>query len=263
MQTYEDMLTEYNGNHKQLIEMKKDYTRTLVSVEERIQDGVKQVDQAVEQRNQELARFSKVVKATAALAIVLTLLIMGLAGHIMLETTKSLASISEKIRSTTDHAHSTSEHLQKTATTVSQSATNQASAVAESVATLSEIEAMVSQSVQHAKNSADQAKISHSLATEGQQVMVQLRQSMKSIESSIGTISDEAKTNTERMSSIVRIFDLINQKTAVINDIVFHTKLLSFSTCRGTWSGLCRGCRRGRESRQNERNRGQGNSFPD
>jgi methyl-accepting chemotaxis protein len=83
--------------------------------------------------------------------------------------------------------------------------------------------------VQHAQTSADQARLSHSIATEGQQVMGLLRKSMKGIEDSMSTISDEAKANTERMNSIVRIFEQISEKTAMINDIVFQTKLLSFN----------------------------------
>jgi methyl-accepting chemotaxis protein len=170
-----------------------------------------------------------VIQIAAALAILFTGLIIGASGHLMLTTTRSLAVISEKIRGTTDKAHATSDHLEKAASTVSQSATDQAAAVAESVATLSEIEAMVAQSVQHARNSADQAKVSHTIATEGQEVMGELRLSMKAIESSMATISDEARSNSERMKSIVQIFDQISQKTTMINDIVFQTKLLSFN----------------------------------
>jgi methyl-accepting chemotaxis protein len=227
--TYEGLLQEYDGQNKKLEELRKEYTRILASIEERLMDGMKQVDQAVQDREKDLARFAATIRILAIFTILLALAIIAAAAHLMLATTRSLAVISTKLHSNSDQAQTASEKLEQAASTVSASTTEQAAAVAETVATLSQIEAMVAQSVQHAQTSADQAKLSHTIATEGQQVMSTLRTSMKGIESSMATISDEAKANTERMNSIVEIFQQISQKTAMINDIVFQTKLLSFN----------------------------------
>ena len=88
---------------------------------------------------------------------------------------------------------------------------------------------MVNKSVDNANSSTEKANLSHEIATEGRESVNQMRLSMQDIENSINHMSHQVGESNEQIENIVKIIGEISNKTAIINDIVFQTKLLSFN----------------------------------
>jgi methyl-accepting chemotaxis protein len=112
---------------------------------------------------------------------------------------------------------------------VSSATQEQAAAIQETATTLEEISAMVVKSVDNAKSSSEQANNSFEIATEGKRTVEQMRQSMDDIRSSNKHIAEQIEHSNREIEGIIQVIQDISEKTKVINDIVFQTKLLSFN----------------------------------
>ena len=112
---------------------------------------------------------------------------------------------------------------------LSSATTQQASSIQETVSTLEEMKSQVDLTLNNVQKSAQKAIESNAKATSGKTVVIRMVDSMKEIEAANTNIIDEISKGNERIAGIVKIINEISQKTAVINDIVFQTKLLSFN----------------------------------
>lgn len=164
------------------------------------------------------------------LGIIIAQVIMFLVLYFVLKkTTTKLGLITEKLRSVSQKNQVSSEVVQKISENVSSSTQEQASSIQETVSTLDEITSMVNTSVDSAQNSSTKADESFSIASEGQEVVKKMIFSMEEINKSNSDIMEEIHRSNNRIGEIVKVINEISQKTTVINDIVFQTKLLSFN----------------------------------
>jgi methyl-accepting chemotaxis protein len=143
--------------------------------------------------------------------------------------TKSLLIISEKVFKGSQLFKETSEDITITSDNISKRTNSSAAALQQTSASLEEISSMIKRS---ADNSDQLIKISLNSkknAASGQQSVNTMMNNMNSIISNNNNISDQIiKSNTE-MEEIISMIKEISDKTGVINDIVFQTKLLSFN----------------------------------
>lgn len=158
-------------------------------------------------------------------ALILILLIW----FVLKKSINNIGAVSTSLKEITEKTKETSESIKRISEEVSSSSVEQAASVQETVATLDEINSMVNTSVDGAQNSAHKAEESHRIANDGKGVVREMITAMEEIDSSNKTIMDEISKSNERIASIVKVIDEISQKTTVINDIVFQTKLLSFN----------------------------------
>lgn len=149
--------------------------------------------------------------------------------YVLKKTTTSLSLISEKLRSVSQKNQASSEEVKSISEEVSSSSNEQAASIQQTVTTLDEITSMVNTSVESARNSSVKADESLNIANEGKGVVIEMIRSMEEIDQSNKDIMTEIQHSNERIASIVKVINEISQKTAVINDIVFQTKLLSFN----------------------------------
>ena len=164
------------------------------------------------------------------IGIIAAQIIMGLFLYFVLRsTTNKLGFIAEKLRGVSQKNQASSEEVKTISEEVSSSTQEQAASIQETVTTLDQITQMVNTSVDSAQSSSVKAEESHSIATEGKGVVKEMIHSMEQIDKSNKDIMEEIKRSNERISSIVKVINEISQKTTVINDIVFQTKLLSFN----------------------------------
>lgn len=148
---------------------------------------------------------------------------------VLKKTTNKLGNISEKLRGVSHKNQESSVGVRLISEEVSGSTQSQASSIQETVSTLDEITSMVNTSVDSARNSSQKAEESHRIANEGKEVVKEMIFSMEEINKSNKDIMDEIQRSNERIADIVKVINEISQKTSVINDIVFQTKLLSFN----------------------------------
>jgi methyl-accepting chemotaxis protein len=152
-----------------------------------------------------------------------------LSGLTLTQVSNELQKVATRLRSSIALAVKTGHSLRETSAKSSSAATEQASAIQETVATLNEITAMVNRSVESVSTSAQKAENSYAIANEGKREMDRMRQSMREIETAITQMIEQIHDNNQRIGQTATIIDKIAERTSVINDIVFQTKLLSFN----------------------------------
>ncbi|MEZ4873673.1 MAG: methyl-accepting chemotaxis protein, partial [Bdellovibrionales bacterium] len=138
---------------------------------------------------------------------------------------KIIHSLKELVEATNETSLLVKEASQNT----SSATTEQASAIQETVATLNEINAMVSRSVDNAEKSAELSLYSSRKAKEGHSAVDEMARAINLINESNLQIMKEINASNAELSEIVSVITGISEKTKIINDIVFQTKLLSFN----------------------------------
>jgi methyl-accepting chemotaxis protein len=120
-------------------------------------------------------------------------------------------------------------HLVDASQSVSSASTEQAASIQETVSTVTEMSASIRKSAEYAEKSCEASSVSQRVSKEGQLAVEEMIKSMDQINTSNNTIVAEIENGYERITEIVNVITEISQKTKVINDIVFQTKLLSFN----------------------------------
>lgn len=112
---------------------------------------------------------------------------------------------------------------------LAQATTEQASALQETAASIEEMNAMIKKSAESAQRSRDVAQKSRNVATQGKVSVEEMMIAIEDIHQSHDSIMKAIDESHREFSGIVKVISEIGQKTKVINDIVFQTKLLSFN----------------------------------
>lgn len=112
---------------------------------------------------------------------------------------------------------------------LSNSTLQQASSLQQTVASIDEISAMISRNADSAVSSAKTSEQSTFTAKKGKEKVEMMIDSIKSIENTNRELVEKMEYSNKEVADIVQVIKEISQKTQVINDIVFQTKLLSFN----------------------------------
>lgn len=123
-----------------------------------------------------------------------------------------------RLSKTTQVLSNTSNDVSKFSEALSSGVNQQAEVVQETTAAMSEMSSMLSQTSNYAKQSESVMAAVTQKANNGMSVMNQMVDSMSSIQQA-----------NEQLKQMVEIIQEIDNKTNVINDIVFKTQLLSFN----------------------------------
>jgi methyl-accepting chemotaxis protein len=151
-------------------------------------------------------------------------------GMMMASTiTKSLQKIIDSITGSSNEVASASEQISSSSVELSESSTEQASAIQETASALEEVTAMIVRNSENAKTSQTTSQVSREAAEEGQRAAAEMINSIGEINRSNETIISKVEESNQSFSDIVLVINEISNKTKVINDIVFQTKLLSFN----------------------------------
>lgn len=137
--------------------------------------------------------------------------------------------IAQKLEKTTEENRAATENVKDTSTQVASATNEQAAAIEETASTLDEISAMVARSVENAEQSANQSERSLITAKQGKATVERMIGSIQEISKSNEEIMGQINDSNNEIRSIINMINEISEKTKVINDIVFQTKLLSFN----------------------------------
>jgi methyl-accepting chemotaxis protein len=132
------------------------------------------------------------------------------------------------IKNAKELAHS-SNQIDESSDSLSDASSIQASSLQETVSSIDEISSMVQRNADAANSSTQVSSNSQSAAQKGKHTVEEMISAIQDISSSNDEIMDEMQKNTKDISKIVNVISEIGDKTKVINDIVFQTKLLSFN----------------------------------
>lgn len=160
------------------------------------------------------------------LALLLTSAVAVWVGHGLSTRIKGIA---EAVFQDSNAVFSASEDLAINSTQLSTASTQQAASLQETAASLDEINAMVMQNTESCVLSKTKSQESKSTAEYGQESVRRMSSAMEQISAQNSQIVSEMETNNKEIREVIKVIAEIEEKTRVINDIVFQTKLLSFN----------------------------------
>ena len=148
---------------------------------------------------------------------------------VALNFNKNMQAILNQLKGTLRETHTASRQLVQLSTDLSQSTNDQASALQETASALEEINSMVETTVQNTDSANRTAESTLVTVGKSESAMNSLMTAMTEISESNGRIQSLMSENSNKMTHITSIISSIGDKTKVINEIVFQTKLLSFN----------------------------------
>lgn len=128
-----------------------------------------------------------------------------------------------------DEVARVSEKLSDASNELSASTNQQASAIQETASSSEEMTAMVNKTAENANSALEITHMCLTAADQGKKSIEEMSRAIQDIAVSNESISKQVEQNNQDLNTIVGMINEINDKTKVINDIVFQTKLLSFN----------------------------------
>jgi methyl-accepting chemotaxis protein len=142
---------------------------------------------------------------------------------------RTINSIVQNLADSAAEVNSAAQQIASASEELSQSNTEQAASLEQTAASIEEMNSMVNKNSENAKNSASTSAESQTKAEQGKQVVEQMISAMNDINQSNNDIMAQTEHSNNQISEIVKVIQEIGNKTKVINEIVFQTKLLSFN----------------------------------
>ncbi len=168
----------------------------------------------------------KIIIVASLVLIVLSILMGIIFKKVLISLLEEMSSrLHESYLSVKDSA----DNVAGTSHSLSEAATEQASSIQSSSQAVHEISEMINRNSEHAKSSALKSQESQARIEEGKKAIEDMLSAMRKINDSNNRIDDEAKKNEKEFQEITALISEISEKTRIINDIVFQTKLLSFN----------------------------------
>ena len=181
----------------------------------------------------ENAHAAKVFENSQILQIAIFLVGSGFGLFLSILTTTTLVKLlrqtNHRLEDSAEKLGVASSTIATTSTTLSSSSTKQSSSLTETVSSLQEISSMVEKNTESAEYTLKLARESKSNADEGTVNVREMVAAMNEIKESNELMVNKVKESNEEIKSVITIIQEIGNKTEVINDIVFQTKLLSFN----------------------------------
>jgi methyl-accepting chemotaxis protein len=225
LKTFKDVTINYDG----IIADIASFRKSIHHFESFLKEANLQVSNSLDIEVDQLHQFKTDEVRILVVIFITSLFSIGIIGAFLWSLSKKLTFVTQALKQSSDSTSEFSNGVRDASQQVSQSTTQQSSAIQETVTTLDQIKAMVEKSVESAGDATKYSDQSHSIANEGKSVVQNVISAVNDISTANQKIMLQMNQNNEQLDMIVNIISDINNKTNVINDIVFQTKLLSFN----------------------------------
>lgn len=145
------------------------------------------------------------------------------------QLTDKFREISASLNQSGNEVSSASEQVASSSQELSQAVHEQAASLQETAASLEELTSTIAKNSETSKSAEGVSTKSKNSATHGKEVVGEMLKSMDEINVSNQKIAEQVARSNQEIADIVKVITEIGNKTKVINDIVFQTKLLSFN----------------------------------
>lgn len=142
---------------------------------------------------------------------------------------KILSKIISQLSEQSTHLGGSASDINESAKNLLITATEQAAAVQETASSIEEINSMVKKTSENSVRLSATVEESNASTKNGQSSVSEMLNSMRSINESNVDMGRQIEESNSKIMEIVKVISEIGEKTKVINDIVFQTKLLSFN----------------------------------
>lgn len=140
-----------------------------------------------------------------------------------------IARFAEELTESSERNKGLGERMKKNAQTIASGAQEQSSALAQTVSSTTQISTMVERNTEASRQMADIAKKTAQISNEGMQEINSLVHAFDEIRHGSHDLVTQMNDNARQIDEIGSLIKQIEDKTSVINDIVFQTKLLAFN----------------------------------
>lgn len=161
--------------------------------------------------------------------VVGVILSVGLSFLIIKNITAKISNAVNQINENASELNNISNNLATKSSELSAIAQEQSASVDETSSSLHEISEMVKKNTEIAVGSADRVNNGKNQLRDSLNLILKLAERIKDVNQSSQSLGKSVDENHERLTNILTVFNEIQNKTSVINDIVFQTKLLSFN----------------------------------
>jgi methyl-accepting chemotaxis protein len=169
-------------------------------------------------------------KSIITLVSVVSLLIGAVVAFYMLRMiNKAIEQVITNLNDSTSLVSSSASQIASSSQELSQATTEQASSLEETAASIEEMSSMISRNSDSANISSENSRLTQANAIKGKETIREMISSIDEINESNNKIKDQINYSNSQLADIVKVISEIGNKTKVINDIVFQTKLLSFN----------------------------------
>lgn len=151
----------------------------------------------------------------AVLVIILTIICGLLSGR---SIASPILTIASRLKENSKQVDKAAKDLSHSSQLLTELVTEQSSSIEETAASIEEISAMVKNNVKQAENSSGLSKQVKEIADRGNESMTNVVISM-----------DEITESNKQIQELVKVISSIGEKTEIIDEIAFQTKLLSFN----------------------------------
>lgn len=163
------------------------------------------------------------------LSILSTLVCSGIGFIVLRNVNKSIDKVIMILTEGSTQVTVASQQIASSSEELSQSTTEQAASLEETASSIEEMNSMVQRNAENARRTSQLAHESNDSAEKGKKVVAEMMISISDIKESNHLIKAQIDKSNQQISDIVHVIAEIGNKTQVINDIVFQTKLLSFN----------------------------------
>lgn len=177
--------------------------------------------------SQEAAELS--TKISISIMVLSFLVSVSLGAVLTNSLTGQLTNVINELNVTTPKLTESSSSMSSLSTELSSCATEQAAAVQETASSLEEIAAMIKRNSENANNAKRSSSESLASVKAGQLAVGNMLNAMEEINQNNDSFNTFMAQNNIELQEMVQVITNISEKTKVINDIVFQTKLLSFN----------------------------------
>lgn len=165
-----------------------------------------------------------------SLAAVAQLTITALATTVLMSRlVNPLMLASDTLKRVSESLSSDAKEIGQSAETLSSAAQSQGSSLEQTASAIEQISSTISSNSNSARQSEDFSVVSLEKANLGRTVVADMVISMNDIRTSSSNMIEQLEVANQQLAGIVALIRNIEDKTKVINDIVFQTKLLSFN----------------------------------
>lgn len=170
------------------------------------------------------------VKSKIILGLIIILFIIMIMGWFFSsKISNRLVQISETLDQEAEKVARVAEVIALESKNLTESTSKQAAALQETSSSLEETSSMIEKTSDNSFGAMKMATSSQQAAQKGKQIVSDMLSAMKAISQGNADIKSQIDESNKEISQIVNIINDIENKTKVINEIVFQTKLLSFN----------------------------------
>lgn len=163
------------------------------------------------------------------IVVIATVAVVAFAFVLASTITNQIVKVSIDLKSGAQQLFSSSNKIAEGSSELSSTTDELAASVQETSSSINEISSMITRSAESARKASELSQESQRKARKGKESVQDVRNIIGLIHKSNEDIVNGVDTNNEKIEQINSVIQAIADKTKVINEIVFQTKLLSFN----------------------------------